>query len=139
MHAVDGDPMNRDTLAAWRSRILARRMVVSGGGPPRETWSASRLADGPDPPPLRTHDQFLGKTAGSERQREHLWVGNALCHAMHELFALHTRRLGRHVGSSTPSRANGDLKPSARLPAIRRVLSSRPQQSRRPILISVNM
>eukprot|EP00959_Pyramimonas_sp_CCMP1952_P226458 4734837-Pyramimonas_sp.AAC.1 len=81
--------MNRDTLAEWRSHILARRVVVSGGGPPCETWSASRWAEGKGPPPLRTHDQFGGKTAVTERQMEQLWVGNALYHAMLELFAAH--------------------------------------------------
>eukprot|EP00959_Pyramimonas_sp_CCMP1952_P353771 7411869-Pyramimonas_sp.AAC.1 len=63
MHADDGGLMNRDTLAVWKSRILARRAVVSGGGPPRETWSASRWAGGQGPPQLRTHDQCWGKTA----------------------------------------------------------------------------
>eukprot|EP00959_Pyramimonas_sp_CCMP1952_P163417 3416438-Pyramimonas_sp.AAC.1 len=62
--------MNRGTLEEWETRILTRQVVVSGGGPPCETWSASRWAEGQGPPPLRTHGQFWGETAVTERQIE---------------------------------------------------------------------
>ena len=84
-----GNMMRRETLEVWKGHIYAKRVVLSGGGPPCETWSAIRWAPDAGPPPLRSHDDFWGLLAITPRQMEQLRVGNELLGAMIELFAAH--------------------------------------------------
>ena len=89
IHATLCDMMNSSTLALWIQHVKARRVVVSGGGPPCETWSAVRWAPGTGPPPLRTHDHYWGKPDLTKRQMDQVFVGNSLLSAVVALFAAH--------------------------------------------------
>ena len=63
---VLGNRMCRATLETWKEHIRAKRVVLSGGGPPCETWAAIRCTGDGAPPPLRSHDEFWGKLASSD-------------------------------------------------------------------------
>ena len=50
--------MRADSLQVFTNGIKSRQVVLTGEGPPCETWSAARWSDHPGPPPLRTHDEY---------------------------------------------------------------------------------
>eukprot|EP00959_Pyramimonas_sp_CCMP1952_P297670 6227096-Pyramimonas_sp.AAC.1 len=81
--------MRREPLEVWKEHIRARRVVLSGGGTPCETWSTVRWAPNMGPLPLRSHDDIWGLLVVTPRQIEQLRVGNELLGAMIELFAVH--------------------------------------------------
>ena len=73
--AIDADRcdlMKSKSLAKFTTAVYARQVIMSGGGPPCETWSASRWSDLPGPPPLRTHDAYWGIKVATERRRMQL-------------------------------------------------------------------
>ena len=68
--AIDSDRcdlMKSHNLATFTAVIYSRHVIVSGGGPPCETWSAARWSDDSGPPPLRTHDSYWGIKDATER------------------------------------------------------------------------
>eukprot|EP00959_Pyramimonas_sp_CCMP1952_P121546 2541572-Pyramimonas_sp.AAC.1 len=81
--------MRQDSLMVFHGGILKRQIMVSGGGPPYETWSAARWSEQPGPPPLRSHDHFWGVAHAAPQQRVQLAVGNALMQSMVLLLAAH--------------------------------------------------
>ena len=90
--AIDADRcdlMKSASLATFTAAVYSRQVILSGGGPPCETWSASRWSDLPGPPPLRTHDEYWGIKLATARQRLQLLVGNALLQAMVLLMGAH--------------------------------------------------
>ena len=70
--------------------MRAKRVALSGGGPPCVTWAAMRWAADGGPPPLRPRDDLRGPLAVAPRQMEQLRVGNELLGAMFELFGVHS-------------------------------------------------
>eukprot|EP00959_Pyramimonas_sp_CCMP1952_P227137 4749197-Pyramimonas_sp.AAC.1 len=81
--------MSPGAIAVWKEHIRAKRVVLSGGGPAREAWSAIRRAPDKGPQPLRSRDDYWGLLAVTPRQQEQLRVGNELLGAMIELFGVH--------------------------------------------------
>ena len=47
---IRGDLTREGSILEWVDHIRARRVINTGGGPPCETWSASRWHEGGPPP-----------------------------------------------------------------------------------------
>ena len=92
--ALDADKCDlsrSDSLAIWSGHVLAKRIILTGGGPPSETWSPARWTDSPGPPPIRTHEAFWGICAATARQARQLHIGNTLLIALATLLGLHAQ------------------------------------------------
>ena len=87
---IRGDLTREATILEWVEHIRCHRVINSGGGPPCETWSASRWHEG-GPPPLRSMQNVWGIPNISRRQSEQVRVGSQLYYALVRLMAEHLR------------------------------------------------
>eukprot|EP00959_Pyramimonas_sp_CCMP1952_P194252 4062222-Pyramimonas_sp.AAC.1 len=79
-----------DLQATSDIQVRHRRVWVTGGGPPCETWSAARWNDG-GPPPLRTQSYIWGVPWCTEAQHMQARTGNLLLFTITQLLAEHIR------------------------------------------------
>ena len=87
IHAEKGDLLSHKALLFWESKVLERRVVAGGAGPPCETWTASRYRPG-GPGPLRSQSHLFGLPRLTRSQRAQVDTGNQLLLAALHFFAL---------------------------------------------------
>ncbi len=86
IYGPKGDLTDQENLGFWRHRIRTGLVVAVIAGPPCETWTTARFADG-GPPPLRSRDAPWARPGLSIPQLRQVDLSNRLLHVA-ILFAL---------------------------------------------------